>query len=481
MAMGLAKGNAEHSEPLNPNAMQKGPKVTSDLLKTTAERADCYLQSLKDRSVSPSLEMLAHLTSLGGSLPNEPTDPARVLQLLDEIGSPATVASAGGRYFGFVTGGSLPAALAANWLAGAWDQNAFSITSSPVAATLEEIALGWLLDLLNLPPGAGGAFVTGATMANFTALAAARHAVLERAGWDVEAEGLFGAPPMTVVVSAEAHPTLLKALALLGLGRQRVTTVATDGQGRMRADAIPPLNGPAIICLQAGNVNTGAFDPAEDICSIGRAVDAWVHVDGAFGMWTVVVPELSHLTRGIPEADSWATDAHKWLNVPYDSGLAFVKDPAALRAAMSFSAAYLPQGSQRESLNYTPEASRRARGVEVWAALRSLGRSGVGDLVSRNCRFARRFAERLEQAGCEILNDVVSNQVLVAFGGDEATRQVISAIQAEGTCWCGETIWQGRVAMRISVCSWATTEDDVEQSLSAMARIAAGVRDGRSG
>lgn len=450
-------------------------KVTSDLLKTTAGRADSYLRSLEDRRVWPSPENLARLRSLGGALPHYPMDPEEVLELLDEIGSPATVASAGGRYFGFVTGGALPAALAANWLAGAWDQNAFSVTSSPVAAILEEIALEWLLDLLNLPPGSGGAFVTGATMANFTALAAARHSVLARAGWDVEAEGLFGAPSVTVVVSAEAHPSLLKALALLGLGRGRVITVPTDGQGRIRADAIPTLHGPTIICLQAGNVNTGAFDPVEDIC----AGDGWVHVDGAFGMWTAVAPELTELTQGIGKADSWATDAHKWLNVPYDSGLAFVKDPAALRAAMSLSAAYLPQGNQRESLNYTPEASRRARGVEVWAALRSLGRSGVADLVSRNCRYARRFAERLEEAGYEILNNVISNQVLVAFGDGKTTHEVISAIQSDGTCWCGETTWQGRIAMRISVCSWATTEGDVEQSLSAMLRIAAGVQNGQ--
>jgi len=344
---------------------------------------------------------------------------------------------------------------------------------SPVAIALEEIALRWLLDALGLPSECGGAFVTGATMANFTALAAARHEVLQSAGWDVEAQGLFGAPPITVVVGAEVHPTLLKALGLLGLGRERVITVPTDGQGRMRPDAFPELSGPAIVCIQAGNVNTGAFDPALEICALAHAAGAWVHVDGAFGLWAAASPPRAHLTAGFAEADSWATDAHKWLNVPYDSGLAFVRHAEALRAAMSVSAAYLPTGEVREPMHYTPEGSRRARGVEVWAALRSLGRQGLAEIIERNCRHAARFAEGLTEAGYRVLNDVVINQTLVSFGDEETTRRVIAGIQSDGTCWCGGTVWQGQTAMRISVSSWATTDEDVERSLEAMLRIAA--------
>ncbi len=444
-----------------------------DLLMLAAERAIRYREGVGERRVAPLPEDVRRLAELGGPLPDGPTDDEKVLRLLDEIGSPATVAMAGGRYFGFVNGSSLPATLAANWLAGAWDQNSAFVVMSPVAAALEEISLGWLRELLGLPSGCAGAFVTGATMANFTALAAARHALLERAGWDVEAQGLFGAPPITVVVGQEAHASLLKALALLGLGRQRVVTVPADGQGRMRADALPRLAGPSIVCIQAGNVNTGAFDPAREVCAWAREAGAWVHVDGAFGLWAAAAPERAHLTDGLADADSWALDAHKWLNVPYDSGLAFVRESGSLRGAMSLSAAYLLQGDEREPAQYTPEASRRARGVEVWAALRALGRVGVADLVESCCGHAARFAEGLRAAGYRVLNEVVINQVLVSFGDDDLTRRVIAALQADGTCWCGGTVWQGQTAMRISVSSWATTEDDVERSLAAMLRIAA--------
>src|SRR5579859_4144090 len=427
-----------------------------------AERAIRYREGVGELRVAPLPGDVERLAGLGGPLPDGPTDDETVLRLLDEMGSPATVAMAGGRYFGFVNGSSLPATLAVNWLAGAWDQNAAFVVMSPVAAALEEISLGWLQELLGLPAECGGAFVTGATMANFTALAAARHALLERAGWDVEAQGLFGAPPITVVVGQEAHASLLKALGLLGLGRQRVVTVPVDGQGRMRADAFPVLSGPSIVCIQAGNVNTGAFDPAREICAWAHETGAWVHVDGAFGLWAAAAPEQAHLMDGFADADSWATDAHKWLNVPYDSGLAFVRDSAALRGAMSLSAAYLLQGDEREPAQYTPEASRRARGVEVWAALRTLGRAGVADLVERCCRHAARFAEGLSAAGYRVLNEVVINQALVSFGDDDVTRRVIAQLQADGTCWCGGTVWQGEAAMRISVSSWATTDEDVE-------------------
>lgn len=446
------------------------------LLSEAAERAVRYLEGLDSRGVAPVAGAIERLKKWDEPLPDGPTDPETVVALLDEIGSPATMAMAGPRFFGFVIGGALPAALAANWLAGAWDQNTSLSAVTPGTALLERIALRWLLDVLGLPPTCGGAFVTGATMANVTALAAARHAVLAGVGWDVEAQGLFGAPPVTVVVGAEAHPSALKALGLLGLGRTRVVTVPVDGQGRMRAEALPPLAGPTVVCIQAGNVNTGAFDPAPEICRRARAAGAWVHVDGAFGLWAAAAPARAHLAAGVGEADSWATDAHKWLNVPYDSGLAFVRDPEALRAAMAVSAAYLPAGESRNPADYTPELPRRARGVEVWAALRSLGRAGLADLVERTCRHAARFAEGLRAAGYQVLNEVVLNQVLVSFGDAETTRRVIAAIQADGTCWCGGTVWQGHVAMRISVSSWATTESDVERSLEAMLRVAAAQR-----
>jgi glutamate/tyrosine decarboxylase-like PLP-dependent enzyme len=442
------------------------------LLIEAAERAAAYLASIPERRVAPLPEAVDGLERLGGPLPEDPTPPEEVLRLLDEIGSPATVANAGGRYFGFVNGGSLPGTLAANWLAAAWDQNAALRVMSPVASKLEDIALAWLVDVLKLPKGTGGAFVSGATMGSFTGLAAARHTVLERAGWDVEARGLFGAPPITVVVGAEAHATVHKALGLLGLGRQRVAIVPVDGQGRMRGDAVPLLSGPAIVCLQAGNVNTGAFDPGA-IVSIARKAGAWVHVDGAFGLWAAAAPRRAGLIAGYEEADSWATDGHKWLNVPYDSGLVFVRDPVPLRAAMSIRAAYLLHGEERDPMDYTPESSRRARGVEVWAALRALGRSGLAELIERACRHASRFAEGLSAAGHEILNEVVINQVLVSFGDPETTERVIADVQSDGTCWCGGTVWQGRTAMRISVSSWATTDDDVERSLAAILSLAA--------
>ncbi|HSV94331.1 MAG TPA: pyridoxal-dependent decarboxylase [Desulfobacterales bacterium] len=445
-----------------------------DLIAEAARRSARYLEGLKERRVVPQAEALERLSGFDVPLQAEPLAPEAVLAELDNFGSAATVASAGPRYFGFVTGGTLPAALAANVLAGAWDQNSGLRVMSPAAAVLEEVCRQWLVALFGLPPEAGIGFVTGATMANFSALAAARHALLGRLGWDVEARGLFGAPPIPVVVGAEVHVSVLKALSLLGLGRERVVRVAVDGQGRMRPEAIPALHEPAIICVQAGNVNTGAFDPAAEICAVARASESWVHVDGAFGLWAAACPDRAHLAAGIPAAHSWATDAHKWLNVPYDSGLVFVRDPLHLKSSMSSSAAYLIAGETREPGHYTPELSRRARGIEIWAALRSLGRSGLADLIGRNCRHARRFAEGLTRAGYRVLNEVALNQVLVSFGAAERTRQVIAAVQQEGTCWCGGTEWQGHAAMRISVSSWRTTEEDVERSLQAILRVASG-------
>lgn len=452
-----------------------------DLLSDAARRAASYLSGLPDRAVAPSSEAVAALKALDEPLQDAPADPADVLALLDRIGSPATMAMAGPRFFGFVTGGSLPASLAANWLAGAWDQNSAFASVTPGTALLEQVALSWLVDLLSLPSGTGGGFVTGATMANFTALAAARHAVLKAAGWNVEADGLFGAPPVTVVVGEEVHSSLFKALGLLGMGRRGVVRVPVDGQGRMRPENLPSCNGPTIVCVQAGNVNTGAFDPVGDVCDrllgAARGTRPWVHVDGAFGLWAAASPRLRSLVSGVERADSWAMDAHKWLNVPYDCGLAFVRDSEILRAAMAVTADYLPPADPRRSpSDFVPELSRRARGVEVWAALKSLGRAGVAELVERNCRQARRFSEALRAAGFEVLNDVVLNQVLVSFGNAERTRRVMAAIQEEGTCWCGGTVWQGRTAMRISVSCWATTDGDVEKSAEAMIRAARGVR-----
>jgi glutamate/tyrosine decarboxylase-like PLP-dependent enzyme len=444
----------------------------STVLRLAAERGIAYLDNIRSRGVAPTPDALARLAELYHPLPERPTDPEEVVRILDEIGSPATVATAGPRFFGLVIGGSVPASVGANWLAGAWDQNAGFVASSPIGAALEEVSIRWLLELLALPSDAAAGFVSCATTANFSALAAARHALLCRLGWDVEADGLFGAPPLTVVVGDEVHASVLKALSLVGFGRARVTRVPTDAQGRMRADALPPLSPSTIVCIQAGNVNTGAFDPAAEICERAHAAGAWVHVDGAFGLWASASPSQRHLADGLAGADSWATDAHKWLNVPYDSGIVFCRDGGALRAAMTSSAAYLIEGERREPYQYTPEFSRRARGVEVWAAIRSLGRSGVADLVERTCGYARRFAEGLAAAGYEILNDVVLNQVLVSFGDAERTERVIAALQADGSCWCGGTRWQGRTAMRISVSSWATTQDDVDQSLAAMLRLA---------
>ncbi len=446
-----------------------------DLLEEATRRARRYLAGLEERRVSPAPDALEKLASFNEVLPEEPCDPIEVLTLLDEAGSPATMASAGGRFFGFVVGGSLPAALAANWLAGAWDQNAGIVVLSPIAAKLEEVALRWLLDVLQLPSGCGAGFVTCATQANFSGLAAARHALLARQGWNVEEQGLFGAPPLTVVVGDEVHVSVLKALSMLGLGRERVVRVPVDGQGRMRGDALPPLDENTIVCIQAGNVNTGAFDPAAEIIPQAKAAGAWVHVDGAFGLWAAAAPDRAHLVSGIAAADSWATDAHKWLNVPYDSGIVFVRDAQHLHAAMSVNAAYLVHGDTREPTHYTPDFSRRARGIEVWAALRSLGRRGLADMIERTCCHAARFAAGLSDAGYEVLNKVVLNQVLVSFGDDETTRCVIAAIQEDGTCWCGGTVWQGKTAMRISVSSWATTDEDVERSLDAMIGIAARV------
>lgn len=453
-------------------ARPRAQASADDVLDFVAEKAKRYVREAAERRVGPAEADLAALSGLHEPFPETSSDPLEVLAKLDEIGSPATVTTTGGRYFGFVNGGILPAALAANWLAGAWNQNVALRVMSPIVAELEEVVLRWVCEALRFPSACAGGLVTCATMANFTALVTARHALLARAGWNVSEDGMFGAPPIEVVVGAEVHASILKALSLAGFGRKRVTIVEADGQGRMRTDKLPRLSELAIVCIQAGNVNTGAFDPAAEICEWAHEQNAWVHVDGAFGLWARLSPKYDQHTAGFEMADSWATDAHKWPNVGYDSGLVLVRDGGALRASMGITAAYLEPGARREPMHHTPESSRRARGVELWATLKSLGRAGLRELIERTCAHAQRFAMGLREAGFEVLNDVVINQVLVSFGRPEVTREVIRRLQEDGTCWCGGTVWHQKTSMRISVSSWATTDADVERSLAAMIRIA---------
>jgi glutamate/tyrosine decarboxylase-like PLP-dependent enzyme len=456
------------------------------LLLEAAETAATFLAGLSERHVGARGTAAEVRAGFGGPLPEEGSDPSRVVAALAAAAGPGLVASAGPRYFGFVIGGSHPAALAADWLASAWDQNAGLYATSPAAAAAEEAVAAWLLELLDLPRGAGVGFTTGATMANFTGLAAARTAVLRAAGWDVDAQGLQGAPPVTVVASDESHVTIFASLRMLGLGSDRAIRVPTDGQGRMRADelgrALASVDGPTIVCAQAGNVNTGAFDPLEEIAALVRRHGGWLHVDGAIGLWANASPALAPLARGLGLADSWTTDAHKWLNVPYDSGLSIVRDPAPMHSAMTLGAAYYVQtdGAERDPFNWVPESSRRARGFALWALFRALGRSGIVEMVERDCRLARRMADRLRaEPGVEVLNDVVLNQVLVRFGDDDAlTRAVVGRVQADGTCWLGGTSWHGIAAMRVSVSGWSTTEADIDRSADAIVRC---LRDARAG
>ena len=450
----------------------------SELLEHTATLSRRYLEQVAHRPVTAQLSSAELGQLLGVPLSAEGEPDLSVIDSLAHAGATGTMASTGPRYFGFVVGGNLPAALAADWLVSTWDQNSGIYVLSPLVAVIEQITIRWLLEIAGLPATMSAGFTTGCQMASFTALAAARHRVLECAGWDVEADGLFGAPPIDVIISDEAHYTIVMALRLLGLGGKRLRRIETDSQGRMRADALRSAlksgQGPCIVCAQAGNVNTGAFDPLQPITESARDRNAWLHVDGAFGLWAAASPELAALTQGIEHADSIATDGHKWLNVPYDCGIVFCADSAAHRAAMSLAAAYIVGSSgERDPHEFVPDESRRARAVPLYAALRSLGRNGLENLVERCCRHARRFAQGLRAAGYEVLNDVVLNQVLVSFGDAEQTRCTVAEIQREGTCWCAGTVWQGRTAMRISVSNWRTTDEDVELSLQAMLRAAA--------
>lgn len=442
------------------------------LLADAAARSRRYVQAADHRRVGPAPDAVAALDQFDFPFPDRGVDAGDVLALLDEVGSPATMGSTSPRYFGFVCGGVLPVALAASWLLAAWDQNAGLAALSPAAAYLDGIAMGWVCDALGLPRGTSGGFTTGATMANAACLAAARDRVLTEAGWDAGRMGLVGAPAVQVVVGEEVHTAAVKALGLVGLGRDRAQRLPVDAQGRVRASDLPKLTRPAIVCLQAGNVNSGASDPFEPLIEWAHRAGAWVHVDGAFGLWAAASPEQAAQVAGVEQADSWATDAHKWLNTTYDCGIALVREPGFLVDAMRSEASYLPMGEGREPALFTPQSSQRARGAEVWAVLAALGRDGLAELVSRLCRLARRFAAGMEDAGLEVMNDVVLNQVVVALdegGADPGFADaVVAEVQRDGTCWCGPTTWHGRRAMRVSVCNWATLDEDVDRSVASV-------------
>ncbi|MET0158944.1 MAG: aminotransferase class V-fold PLP-dependent enzyme [Acidimicrobiales bacterium] len=445
------------------------------LLDEAVRSAIAYIDSLPDRPVGPPADVDALRTALGAPLTAEGDGNLTAFQALVAGAEGGIVATAGPRYFGFVNGGSLPVAVAADWLVSAWDQNAAMHVMTPAVAVIEDVVLGWLRELLGLPVNGSGAFVTGAQMANVTGLMAARHQVLEQAGWDVEVDGLFGAPPVTIVVGGERHAAVDRALRYLGFGTAGVVPLAVDDQGALDPSDLARVlgeadGGPAIVCTQAGNVNTGAFDPIAEVCAIAHEHAAWVHVDGAFGLWAAASSQHRHLLEGYEAADSWAVDMHKWLNAPYDCAVALTAHPEAHRAAMAMSAAYLTLGGDREPIDWNPEMSRRARAVPTWAILRALGRDGVEDLIVRFCTLAQRAADQLGAAdGVEVLNGVVLNQVLVRFGDDDdVTRDVITRVQEDGTCWVGGTIWQGRAAMRISVSNWSTTDADIDRSVEAM-------------
>lgn len=438
------------------------------LLVQTLQAAQTYLTSLTERRPFPDAAAQQALQGFDEDLPQSETPDETIVAQLAEIGSRAAVAIGGGRYFGFVMGGCLPAALAAHWLAGTWDQNAFNEVTSPLAHRLETVTSRWLLDVLDLPRTATVGYVAGAAMANLTALTVARSALMARCGWNFRRQGMQGAPALRVLLGAEAHPVVTRALSLLGFGTEEWQTLPVDDQGRIDPTRLPALDDRTLLGLQAGNVNSGAFDPFAEICAKAQAAGAWVHVDGAFGLWARASRKKRALTHGIAMADSWACDAHKWLNVPYDSAFYACRDGAAVADAFDIEAPYLLRQPDRRAAIATMDMSRRARAIEIWAALKSLGRDGVEDLVDRCCRLARRFADRLAAAGFDILNDVVLNQVVVGWGDGTNIDALVRQVQAEGTCWLGPTHWQGRKAFRLSISSWASTDDDIDRSADAL-------------
>jgi glutamate/tyrosine decarboxylase-like PLP-dependent enzyme len=463
--------------------VDEGPSEQRRILRRTAELAADFLDTLGERPVFPEASAAELRSALDRPLPDEPTDPEQVVAELVQAAEPGVVAIPGGRYFGFVIGGALPATLAADWLAATWDQDAGLYAAGPSAAIVEEVAGRWVAELLCLPAGVSFGFVTGGQMANFTGLAAGRTHVLARAGWDFGADGLAGAPPIRVLVGAKRHVTIDRALRYLGIGRSSIVEVPADAQGRMLPDALrtalAAATGPTIVCAQAGEVNTGSFDPFPAIADLAEEAGAWLHVDGAFGLWAAASPRLRHLVEGVERADSWATDAHKWLNVPYDSGLAFCRHPDSHLAATVMSAAYLVRAggeSGRDPAAWTPESSRRARGFAVYAAVRSLGRNGVAGLVERCCAHASRLAAELaELDGAELVNEVVLNQVLLRFESDERTSAILRHVQASGEAWMGGTTWDERAAIRISVSNWQTSDADVDRTVAAFAAAASSI------
>ncbi len=444
------------------------------LLDQARDHAAQYVAAVRSMRAVPDAQALRGLESLPKALPEEPTDPSEVLAMLHRHGSPATVPYSGGRYFGFVNGGSLPAAAAARWLADAWDQNAALHVMSPVSSVLEASCERWLVSLLGLPSETAAGLVGGTSIATLCGLAAGRDELLRRAGWDCGARGLFGAPDIRVVLGAQAHASVFRALALLGLGRDRVERVPVDDQGRMRAADLPRMDGRTLLILQAGNVNTGAFDPFAALIPAAHEAGAWVHVDGAFGLWAAASPRFRRLVEGAALADSWSADAHKTLNAPYDNGIVFCRNRQTLAAAMRSAGAYIAFGEERDGMMYTPDMSRRARGIDLWAALLSLGRSGAAALVEELCGMAGLFARGLDREGFAVLNEVVFNQVLVACANPELTKATLAHLQASGECWCGGTAWKDAPAIRISVCSFATTEEDITRSVAAFVTARAG-------
>jgi glutamate/tyrosine decarboxylase-like PLP-dependent enzyme len=449
-----------------------------ELLRETAEYAADFLESLPDRPVMPPVELDELRARMGGPVPQGPTDPREVVAELASVGSEAAVAIPGGRYFGFVIGGAVPAALAGDWLTSTWDQNSGLYIAGPASAVAEEIAGAWLADLLRLPRVTSFAFVTGTQMAHATALAAARNHVLHRVGWDVEERGLTGAPAIRVFAGEKAHSTFPRALRFVGLGTGSMTRIPADDQGRMRPDslreALGDNDGPAIVCAKAGEVNTGSFDAFHEIADAAEAAGAWLHVDGAFGLWAAASPRFAHLVDGAERADSWATDGHKWLNVPYDCGIMLCARPEAHRRAISVYADYLVHSGEgaRDQMDWTPEFSRRARGFTVYAAIRQLGRSGIAQLVERCCDHAARFAREVPATGAEVLNEVVLNQVLFRYESDERTLEVLRRVQESGEAWMSGSVWEGRQAIRLSVSNWRTGDDDIDRTLAAFAAAA---------
>lgn len=447
-----------------------------ELLAQAAARAITFFREREGRPVFPDEESVHGLTAFVEAMPDGPADPVDVIELLDEIGTPGTVASSGGRYFGFVTGSAHPVGVAASWLASAWDQNAAVGVMSPTAAVLDTVAGAWLVTLLDLPRSGQVSFVPGTSAANVTCLATARDALLHEAGWDSVADGLFGAPELRVVIGESAHSSVRKALTVVGVGRDRIVTVPADNQGRLRADLLPDPGPSTIVVAQAGNVNSGACDPFGAIADHFAGSSTWIHVDGAFGLWAAASPTLRTIVDGVDRANSWAVDMHKWLNVPYDSAVAIVRDPADVARTFRVSAAYLPDNARLDPLHRGLDMSQRARAVETWAVLKTLGRTGVADLIDRTCAHARRFATELARSGFTIHNDVVLNQVMISLETDEETEILLDAVSAEGTMWAGGSMWNGRRVMRISVSSWATTDDDVDRCVTTLTGLADAIR-----